>query len=412
MNCEEFKSLLPSSPDALGSEADNAALLSHAAACEACARRLSEHETLLATLSTLDDGLEIPEAFSTGWRAMVHAEAESGVRTKSLTRRRGARGVWTIAAAFLVIVAGTAMMRGGLLFPSKQPSEEPLVFSADEGGSLPAPESEPLMYAAMMMEEAAGGAADRYAEPAAEKEMSPILLHSATISLRSEQYDADISAIDSLLRRTGGWSESWSIAGESLRNNPSAGRHAAMTLRIPMHTLDSFVSDVSAIGKLLSCAKYVDDISERYYDVQGRLSMYEAQRDRLSAMLATTQTLSEILEIQEKLDDVQYAMESLVSQLNSWNSLAGNAVVHVSIEEVAPGGDSARAPLIPMVKDALSRSLSAARAFALDMLVFLIMAAPYLLAGIIALAVLLALARVGRRRKNKKDPQKTRTQEE
>lgn len=388
MKCEEFMSLLPQYPDAFDTETVKEAFLSHTATCASCAQRLSEHKTLLAALSTLDDDIEVPEAFSAGWRETVSQEAKAPA--KPMRRTRGTlRGIAALVAAIAVMVTGTALMRGGVLFPSMRKQDE-IMRSAvmDEPFSAaPAP-------AAFSFEEAAD--AYEMEEAAGAYQPAPVTLHSAIIRLNTPQYDADIAKIEALLERTGGWSENWLVTG---KDETGASRTARMTLRIPMHTLDSFVGDVSAIGQLAECEMSIDDISERYYDVQGRLAMYEAQRDRLTAMLENAETLSDILDIESKLDSVQYTMEALVSQMNNWNSLSGNAVVQISIQEVSKGASGAAASVTAVARDATDRSLKEARAFLLDMLVFLIMAAPY---AAILLAISLLAFCAGRALKKKR----------
>lgn len=172
-----------------------------------------------------------------------------------------------------------------------------------------------------------------------------------------------------------------------------------MTLRVPVAALDDFVEQISAIGVLTAREESAEDISDSYYDVQGRLEMYQAQRDRLEELLAQAQSMTDVIEIESRLSEVQYSIESLQGSLNSWDSRAQNATVYVSVTEVAEEGVYARASLGERLTRALGDSLSAARAFFADMLVFLVMALPYLAAlGVLALVAVVAVRARKRRR--------------
>jgi len=404
MTCNEFLSLLPLYPDAMPGDNTLAAFRAHAAECPDCENRLKQQETMLRSLQELDSDLVVPDAFSEGWRARVRDEAA----VKPSTAGRFTRWI-AAAAAIVTVIGGTALMRGGHLFP--YPSPDPQALYA------PLPPAAPEPSAMMYMGETEGGAADaaqstpmlrggmnvgamdagRPKETTAVEQsgiaLQPIILRSASVHLESEQYDQDLAAVEALLSEAGGWTEYRSVSGEPLATNPEAGRYAYLTVRVPADTLDSFVKALGGIGTLTGSDMTSEDISENYYDTKGRLAMYEAQRDRLTELMAQAQSVSDIIEIESRLSEVQYTIESLVGRLNNWNSRAQSAIVSVSVTEVAPEGKYARASFGGRIHQAFTQSLHAARAFFADMLVFLVMIAPYVLAlCIAALAVYLAVS--------------------
>ncbi len=418
MKCEEFLSLLPMAPDAFDSAQDASGFRAHAAECKECAARLAEHEMMLASLKSLDDTLTPPEGFGESWRAAIRKET----RSSRLGRLKDWRAWTAVAAATVLIVSGTAMMRGGWLFPASGPDKQAAVQS-----TAAPPESMPLAakYApeaplpAAMPGDAYGGAqsdayhgepalnaayeADMAADsaPLLREEMAgsgmpepateSIMLTTASISLNTDQYDTDLSRVDELLAAAGGWSEYWSVAGDPVAVSPDAGRYASMTFRVPMQALDSFVTDVSAIGKVTVQEMVAEDISGSYYDVQGRLAMYETQRDRLTELLEKAAAVSDIVEIEGRLSEVQYTIETLVAQLNHWNSRENNAIVHLSVTEVL-NLNGAKEGFWANAGETFTRSLKTAGGFFADMAYFLVMAMPYaVFAAAIAWGILLAV---------------------
>lgn len=408
MNCDTFVALLPQYPDDMPDEATKQAFLQHAAACEDCAALLAEQEDMLASLHALDDGLDVPSAFTMGWRDAIAAET-TPARQKTPWYARWQS--WTAAAAAVVMLfAGTSLMRNGLIFPTTtENSESPATtqrktevltpFMAPAEGDY----DDGYAYDVAMDEESmvlgsdaapAGGMADE-----ADVSQGRILLRSASISLETDQFDAAMERIENLMDDLGGWVEYKSVYGEPLADNPEAGRNAYLNLRIPDEALDAFVGETGTIGKVMQSSTTSEDISTSYYDTQGRLGMYTAQRDRLTELLADAQSMADIIEIESRLQEVQHSIESLTNRLGRWDSEAANAAVSISVAEVPTQGSHARAPLPQRLADAFTNSLRSARAFLGDMLVFIVLIAPYVLIASAVFGVLYIIYRIHKRQK-------------
>ncbi|MCL1795637.1 MAG: zf-HC2 domain-containing protein [Clostridia bacterium] len=152
MRCDEFMLLLPSYPDI--AENERVAFLAHAAQCESCALALAEQEALLSSLSALDEELEIPEAFTSGWRSAVYANAGAAPRARLSLSTRGwtLRGLSIAAAVVMFIFTGTAMTRRERLYtmapiPDDRMRFELLESSPDEPEPLPASDPMPQIAA-------------------------------------------------------------------------------------------------------------------------------------------------------------------------------------------------------------------------------------------------------------------------
>lgn len=387
MKCEEFMSILSSYPDALSNEQTEAAFLAHAAECPECAARLAEQEGLLAELGALDDDLIVPDSFGESWRSILEME-DMAPRKPRAARWRA----WALtAAAAVLLVFGTALVRGGIITPPSSVDQRTTYLPGNAMGAGDSAANGEILYAkdaATVAQSPLESAPIPYPthartlgeDQAQQPERQPVILHTVSVTLQSEQYDRDMQTIDKMLSQSHGWSEYRSVYGEPIKEGQSTGRFASMTLRIPMEDLEAFVRSISGIGRLVGSESTAEDISDSYYDTQGRLMMYETQRDRLTELLGQAQNMADIIEIESKLSEVQYAIESLTGALNNWNSRANSAVVYVSVTEVAAGETKVPVTLFERLGAAVGDSIRAAGAFASDMLVFLIMAVPYLIA--------------------------------
>ncbi|MCL1964033.1 MAG: DUF4349 domain-containing protein [Firmicutes bacterium] len=405
MNCEKFIALLPSYPDAIPGEKGDFRL--HAAECPRCAARLEEHEALLGALASLDEKVAVPPSFGERWRAAIQMEPIKPGGSRLLRWQ-----TWAVAAAAVcMVVCAVSLLSGGMKIPVAGDMDKQRAYMSLEADA-PLEKSEPLAPPAPRAERALGGglALSRRpmdmettqtfaeAETKAEVEQSPIILHSASVTLLTSQYDADVKRVDDLLSAMGGWSEYRSVWGEPEDGDQAGGRYATMRLRVPLQSLAFFMEAVAAIGKVTASEMVAEDVSDQYYDTRGRLSMYEAQRARMTELLGQAETMSDVVEIESRLGEIQYTIETLVGRLNHWNARKDNAVVHLYVREVAEiqMGD---APLGQRLGNAFRQSLRAAWGFMNNAAVFLVIASPYILCAAAAAGIAFFIVRTRRKRK-------------
>ena len=111
MNCEQMRAMLDAYIDGELSEEEMRALRDHAAACEDCKRELEAAELLRDALAHMDDDVSVPLEAQAAWRKAVRAEA--GKRSK----KRALRVVYGLAAALVVAIGCTAVLRSDALKP-------------------------------------------------------------------------------------------------------------------------------------------------------------------------------------------------------------------------------------------------------------------------------------------------------
>lgn len=228
-----------------------------------------------------------------------------------------------------------------------------------------------------------------------------IVLRTASLTLSSKAYDADMAQILSLLEGESGWVEYQSVSGEPLSENPDAGRYAYLKVRVPSDSLEAFVGAVSGLGSLTYSEVGEEDVSQSFYDTQGRLDTYIAQRDRLNELMAQAEDMADIIALEARLSEVQWSIESMSSRLGDWTQRAQNATVTIRLTEVEAYREDPAVPLGQRIGDTFSASLISLRAFLADILVFLALAAPYLVAIAVVGIIAFAIYQVRKRRKDK-----------
>ena len=260
-----------------------------------------------------------------------------------------------------------------------------------DGGEAPAPA--PALSAIPEEPEAPAPVAPRAVQ----------LLRSAWFTLRTDAFDDGLARVQALLAQAGGWQEQRNTYGEPFTVEAGTGRTASLTLRVPTDRLDAFLTDLRAVGQVTRSGEQAQDISEQYYDTQGRLAIALAHRARLQELMAVSGTIADLVTLEQALSDVQYEIDSLSGTLQGWDSRIAYAVVTVTLTEDAPAG------LLPVASQSLGArltrgfyaSVNATVAFLGDMLVFVVWCLPWL-GPLAALGVLVwALRRARRKRRQR-----------
>ena len=79
-----------------------------------------------------------------------------------------------------------------------------------------------------------------------------------------------------------------------------------------------------------------EDISDNYYDAQGRLETLRLERDRLNELIATASDSTELQALDSQLKDVYAQIDTLESKLRNFDSQLEYARVDIVLREGAP----------------------------------------------------------------------------
>ena len=147
-------------------------------------------------------------------------------------------------------------------------------------------------------------------EAAAPAVDSAKIIYTANLTLESKDYETARSALDSALAEAGGYLESsseYSDAGDS--------RSVSLTYRVPQQNYENFLAAVAEAGNVT------------YKNLQ-------AQRTRLQQLQEQAKTLSDLLQIEDSLTEVQSQIESWQSQLDWYSDQVQQCTVYIDLNEV------------------------------------------------------------------------------
>ena len=151
------------------------------------------------------------------------------------------------------------------------------------------------------------------------------------LTAETEDLDAALTQLSAKIQELNGYVESQSITGSS---TASRSRYAYLTIRVPAEQVDQFAEDVSGMTNLVSTSRRVEDITLSYTDTEGRLNALKTEEARLLELMEQAETMSDLLDIEERLTEVRYQLENYTSTLRLYDNQVDYATVELRVNEV------------------------------------------------------------------------------
>ncbi|MBO4872537.1 MAG: DUF4349 domain-containing protein [Lachnospiraceae bacterium] len=227
------------------------------------------------------------------------------------------------------------------------------------------------------------------------------LIKTLKISMETLDFDGSLSKLNTLVFEKGGYVESSTIGGTGY--NSRSRRTAQFVIRIPADQLDQAEAELSALGNVTSSTSEISDVTLTWADTESRIKALEAQRDSLLSMLEKAENLSDLLQIQDHLTEVEYKLESAASQMRVLENQVSYSTIRLNLEEVKIYTEEEPETFGQRISRTFKDSLESVGEFFSDLVVFVLGNLPAILcwAVFIVLAVL-GIRKLSRNRKKKK----------
>lgn len=160
------------------------------------------------------------------------------------------------------------------------------------------------------------------------------LIKTVDMNVETQSYDELLTTIQSQVTELGGYIESMNTYNGSRYYDYNPTRNADMTIRIPKEKLDAFLNTVSDISNVVRRSDNVEDVTLAYVDLESHRDALRTEQDRLLELLERAETVEDIITIEQRLSDVRYQLESMESQLRTFDNQVDYSTVYLSIEEV------------------------------------------------------------------------------
>lgn len=220
--------------------------------------------------------------------------------------------------------------------------------------------------------------------------------------------EAETEDLDALLAQLSGKISSMSgyVEDQQIYNGSAYSgrryRYANLTVRVPAEQVDAFTEHMEGISNIISNNKSMDDVTLQYVATESRMKALQAEEARLLELMAMAQNMSELLEIEARLTDVRYELESVTSQLRVYDNLVDYATIHLNITEVQEYTPVEEETLWQRIGGGFVDSLKNVGNFFVELFVALIVGLPYLvLIGGIVFVIVILSRRSAKKRKEK-----------
>ena len=217
----------------------------------------------------------------------------------------------------LLTACGGSAKEAAAAAPMERPAEAPMASAG--GAMMDKVVAEEVYYSSTAMQESGGNAAADGSKR----------IYTANIELETTDFDEAAKGLTALMESSGGWFES-----SSQGNRGSGYRYANYTVRIPVEHYRDFLNQAGELCLLTYSEEYVEDVSEHYYDTQGRLKTQQIKLERLQSLLAKAELMEDIITIESAISETEQYIDDLSGTLQHYDARVDYSTIHVNLREV------------------------------------------------------------------------------
>lgn len=154
------------------------------------------------------------------------------------------------------------------------------------------------------------------------------LIKNISLSVETKDYDNYIAGIRNNVTASGGYIET------SNESNYSELRGFTATIRIPVGKTDSFTEFASKNVTVMEHSESVEDVTEKYVDIQARIKVYKAEEESLIEIMKQADNVTDLLSVKEQLAEVRAQIESYTAQIKSLENQTDYSTITLNVDEV------------------------------------------------------------------------------
>ncbi|MDR0396988.1 MAG: DUF4349 domain-containing protein [Oscillospiraceae bacterium] len=322
---------------------------------------------LVQHLHTLDADIEPPDELSIAWRQMIRMEKPSKRRIDT-----NVRIFIAVAALVAILFGGATLVHVGLipgaarvenagadgLFP---PGSDTVYTNADQGGLLAEGDAQQIQSVADAQRR----------------------LRSGSYTVKTNNFDDDKDAILKLTLQYGGWAQYEAVSGLPLTRDGKGGRFCSLQIRMPEKSLGGFLRALDSIVDVEDSELQQQDYTDQYAEMTTKLASCKNQLDRFIQLLGETSSIEEKMTIERGISDTEAQISSIQATLENWDARALFSQIDIAMTETADPIEALGVTLWGRMRTQFGMSARAVGNYFMDMLVFITIAAPWILVVVI-----------------------------
>ncbi len=245
-----------------------------------------------------------------------------------------------------------------------------------------------------------GKAEEVTADPRADRK----LITTMNLSAETENFDSLMGNLEKQITDMGGYIESsnqWNGRMDAYGNRLE-NRNVYLVIRIPAEKLGSFVTMMEENSNITSKSQSVEDVTLAYVDLESHKKALLAEQERLLELMEMVETVEDLITVEDKLANVRYQLESMESQLRTYDNKINYSTVNLDLQEVQRLTPAEEPTVWGRIRSGFSENMYAAGQDIQNILIGIIIHIPYILIWIVILAVVLLIVFLLARHEKKK----------
>ena len=127
--------------------------------------------------------------------------------------------------------------------------------------------------------------------------------------------------VDELMKKYGAYSE----------NTKSEENSSRFTIRVPQIYYESLIAEAGSLGKVRSRTETAEDVTIKYYDLEGRLNTKKQLLSTFQGYLSRAKDIDDIMKVETRIADLQNEIDWLGNQLTRLGNLVDYATVELNV---------------------------------------------------------------------------------
>ena len=154
------------------------------------------------------------------------------------------------------------------------------------------------------------------------------MILTADLELETTAFEESAEGLSRLTEELEGYFETSSI------RSSGGNRWANYVIRVPAKNYNAFLERAGELCHLTWQVTGQENITEAYYDAEGRLKTQQIKLERLQDLLSKAENMEDIITIESAISETEYQIEALSGQLRHYDALVDYATINLSLSEV------------------------------------------------------------------------------
>jgi hypothetical protein len=147
------------------------------------------------------------------------------------------------------------------------------------------------------------------------------LVKRAYISIRADNLDAADASVTALMEKHGAYTASTEVEENS----------RYYSIRVPSSEYNAFLAGTDGMGRTLRRSENTEDVTLRYYDLEGRLATKKELLKTFQSYLEKAKNIEEILSVESRMADLHYEIDWNGRELRNLANRIDYATIDLSV---------------------------------------------------------------------------------